>query len=371
MNAISSYKSVFSRILSRKLFENTLKSIVPGSLICFLVAIPSWWLGKIFPTVGGAIIALLIGMTIALVWSDKRSFALGINWTSKYVLQIAVVLLGFGMNLGIVMQIGYHSLPIIICTICTSLAVAWFMYKKINVKKNTAILIGVGSSICGGSAIAATAPVIKADTQEVAQSIAVIFLFNALAAILFPILGGILGFSTVDGYPFGVFAGTAINDTSSVTAAAATWDSMWNLGSQTLDNAVTVKLTRTLAIIPISFILAVYQLKYFQSSKANRKVLDEEKLFSFRRAFPMFLVYFLLAAVITTICAYFGISSSEFSPLKNLSKFCIMMAMAGIGLNSNVIQLFKTAGRPLLLGGCCWFCITTVDLLLQHAMNIW
>ncbi len=140
-----------------------------------------------------------------------------------------------------ILQTGKQSLPIIICTISTSLIIAWLLRKIINVPSNTSILVGVGSSICGGSAIAATAPVIDADDTEVAQAISVIFFFNVIAAVLFPVLGNALGFDTTSGNAFGVFAGTAINDTSSVTAAASTWDSMWNLGSETLNNAVTVK----------------------------------------------------------------------------------------------------------------------------------
>lgn len=115
--------------------------------------------------------------------------------------------------------------------------------------------VGVGSSICGGSAIAATAPVIDADDEEVAQAISVIFFFNVLAALIFPAFGKLIGFNTMTGESFGIFAGTAVNDTSSVTACASTWDSMWNLGTETLDTAVTVKLTRTLAIIPITNIV--------------------------------------------------------------------------------------------------------------------
>ena len=122
-------------------------------------------------------------------------------------------------------------------------------------------MIGVGSSICGGSAIAATAPVIDADDEEVAQAISVIFFFNVLAAIIFPHLGNLLGFAQNTGEVFGIFAGTAVNDTSSVTAAASTWDNMFDLGTATLDKAVTVKLTRTLAIIPITLVLALIRTK--------------------------------------------------------------------------------------------------------------
>lgn len=337
-----------------------LRKNVPGIAVCFFIAVPSWLLGKAFPVIGGAVIAILAGMVIALFWNEKKTCDAGIRWTSKIVLQTAVVLLGFGMNLGVILQTGRQSLPIIVCTITTSLVVAWLMQKALKIPGNTSVLIGVGSSICGGSAIAATAPVIHADDDEVAQSISVIFFFNVLAAIFFPILGHALGFSTTSGDAFGIFAGTAINDTSSVTAAASTWDSMWNLGSQTLDKAVTVKLTRTLAIIPITLVLAMMQAR-------GKKGSD----FSFRRAFPMFILYFILAAVITTVCVSLGVPASFFSPLKELSKFFIVMAMAAIGLNSNVIKLIKSGGRPILLGACCWAGITVVSLLMQHVMNIW
>jgi uncharacterized membrane protein YadS len=183
-----------------------------------------------------------------------------------------------------------------------------------------------------------------------------------LAAIFFPMFGHAIGFSTSSGHAFGIFAGTAINDTSSVTAAAATWDSMWKLGSATLDKAVTVKLTRTLAIIPITLVLAAVTAKKEESASNN---------FSFRRAFPMFILYFIIAAIITTICMHAGVSANVFQPLKELSKFFIVMAMAAIGLNSNMVKLIKSGGKPILLGACCWAGITAVSLLMQHVMGIW
>ena len=329
-----------------------------GILLCFLIALPSWLLGKQFPIVGGAVIAILLGMIITLFWNNKGKAQSGIQFTSKFILQSAVVLLGFGMNLSVILQTGKESLPIIIGTISTSLIVAWILHKIMHIPGNISTLIGVGSSICGGSAIAATAPVIDADDHEVAQAISVIFLFNALAALFFPIFGKIIGFSHISGHAFGIFAGTAINDTSSVTAAASTWDSMWKLGSQTLDQAVTVKLTRTLAIIPI-----VLGLSAIRS--------HDKKNFTLKKALPVFIIYFIIASLITTIALHFGISSNIFVPFKELSKFFIIMAMAAIGLNSNVIKLIKTGGKPIVLGGICWMAITIVSLLLQYITHIW
>lgn len=335
-----------------------------GILACFGIAVPAWLLGKAFPIIGGPVLSILFGMLIALFWSEKGKAAAGIKWTSKIILQTAVVLLGFGLNLGVIFETGKQSLPIIVCTISTSLLLAWALHKALRVPSDTAILVGVGSSICGGSAIAATAPVIGADDNEVAQSISVIFFFNVLAAIFFPMLGSAIGFDTSAGDAFGIFAGTAINDTSSVTAAASTWDSMWNLGSETLNKAVTVKLTRTLAIIPITLVLAIVRAK--KSAKDSGKAEG----FSLKRAFPMFILYFVIASVITTVCIQAGIDAGFFAPLKELSKFFIIMAMAAIGLNSNVVQLVKSGGRPLLLGGCCWLGITAVSLVMQHVMGI-
>ena len=225
-----------------------------GLLLCLALAIPSCVLGKIFPVIGGPVFAILIGMLLALVIKKKEPFEGGVKYTSKKILQYAVVLLGFGMNLEVVMETGKQSLPIIICTITTSLVIAFVLHRVMHIPEKISTLVGVGSSICGGSAIAATAPVIDADEEEVAQAISVFFLFNIPAALIFPALGAAIGFSTTSGDACGVFAGTAVNDTSSVTAAASTWDSMYHLGSQTLDKAVTVKLTRTLAIIPISLV---------------------------------------------------------------------------------------------------------------------
>ena len=336
-----------------------------GILVCLAIAIPSWLLGKMFPVIGGAVIAIIAGMIVTMFWDNKGKAEPGIKWTSRVILQTAVVLLGFGMNLGVIFQTGKQSLPIIICTITTSLIIAWILQKALKVPANASILVGVGSSICGGSAIAAAAPVIGADDDEIAQSIAVIFFFNVLAAIFFPILGKAIGFDTVNGESFGIFAGTAINDTSSVTAAASTWDSMWNLGSETLNKAVTVKLTRTLAIIPITLGLSLIQAK--KSTKEGKQTTK----FSLKRAFPMFILYFVIAAIITTVCVHMGVDAGVFQPIKELSKFMIIMAMAAIGLNSNVIQLIKTGGKPIIVGASCWCGITVVSLIMQHVMKIW
>lgn len=333
---------------------NFLKKNGAGLLLCLVIAIPSWFLGKAVPVVGGPVFSILIGMVLTLILSNKEPFAAGISFTSKKILQTAVVFLGFGMNLTEILAKGKQSLPIIIATISTSLIIAFIMYKVLKINSNSAVLVGVGSSICGGSAIAATAPVIDASDEEVAQSISVIFLFNVIAALVFPTLGAALGL-TNEG--FGLFAGTAINDTSSVTAAATAWDGIH--GSNTLEAAAIVKMTRTLAIIPITLVLAIYR-----SRKSNQ---TQGSSFSLKRAFPMFVLFFVLASVVTTV---FQLPAGVTAPLKDLSKFSIIMAMAAIGLNTNIVKLIKTGAKPILTGFCCWIGIAVVSLLMQHVLGI-
>ena len=282
-----------------------------GVLFCFVIAVPAWLLGKWQPVIGGPVFAILIGMILAFAVKDGEILQPGIKYTSKKILQYAVILLGFGMNLTDILAKGRQSLPIILSTITVSLVIAFFLFKVMKIDGKISILVGVGSSICGGSAIAATAPVIEADDEEIAQAISVIFLFNVIAALVFPSLGSLLG---LDNEGFGLFAGTAINDTSSVTAAAAAWDGIH--GSHTLEAATIVKLTRTLAIIPITLTLAVWQMK-----KARKRGLAAGSGFAFKKIFPFFILFFVLASILTTV---FALPSAVTGPMKEISKFLIV-----------------------------------------------
>lgn len=343
-----------------------IKTNAKGILLCLAIALPSWLLVQAIPSlelIGAPVIAIVAGMAAGSLIKEKSPYRGGITFVSKKILQYAVILLGFGLNLATIRQVGMTSLPIILSTISISLLVALILRRKLHIPLKIATLIGVGSSICGGSAIAATAPVIDADDGEIAQAISVIFLFNILAALLFPALGGALGLSN-DG--FGLFAGTAVNDTSSVTAAASTWDTLHGTGGSVLEYATIVKLTRTLAIIPISLALAYQRIRQ-----------DSDAQVSLKSIFPVFVLYFVLASVITTVitsvCTGAALETANhvFRSLKELSKFFIVMAMGAIGFNSNLIKLVKTGGKSILLGFSCWIAITGVSLVLQQVLGIW
>ena len=330
----------------------------PGILVCLCIAVPAWFLGRTFEVVGGPVFAIFLGMVMALLWKEQGRARAGITFTSKKILQLAVVLLGFGMNLSSVAKVGAQSLPIILSTITTSLVAAFVLHKLLHMDAKISTLIGVGSSICGGSAIAATAPVIGADDEEIAQSISVIFLFNVLAALTFPTLGGMLGLSNEG---FGLFAGTAVNDTSSVTAAAAAWDGIH--GSNTLDTAAIVKMTRTLAIIPITLVLA-----FLRTRQEEKSVQGTGVTVSLKKIFPWFVLFFVLASVVTTLLP---LPAAVTGFLKSASKFFIVMAMAAIGLNTDVVKLVRTGGKPIFMGFCCWVAIACVSLGVQHLLHIW
>ena len=321
-----------------------------GLSVCLIISIISWVLGGFLPVVGAPVFAIFIGMILHPFLTSYKQLDAGLTYSSKKLLQYAVILLGFGLNISQVFAVGKSSLPVILSTISIALIIAFFFQRFFNLDTKLATLIGVGSSICGGSAIAATAPVIHAKEKEVAQAISVIFFFNVLAALIFPTLGSWLHLSNEG---FALFAGTAVNDTSSVTATASAWDSLYQ--SNTLESATIVKLTRTLAIIPITLFLSYWQSR----QQGNNQGVKLKKIF------PVFILYFILASLLTTLLTSFGVSNSFFSPLKKLSKFLIIMAMSAIGLKTNLIAMIKSSGKSILLGALCWIAIILTSLGMQ------
>ena len=336
-----------------------------GIAYCGAVSIPAWILGKYFPVIGGPVFGILFGMILTLIIKTKGKLDMGIKFTSKKVLQYAVILLGFGMNFKDILNSGKESLPIILSTISISLIISYLMYKILKMDKNTSVLIGVGSSICGGSAIAASSQAIDATNEEIAQSISVVFLFNVIAALIFPSLGEMLNMTD---YGFGIFAGTAVNDTSSVTAAASAWDGIH--GSNTLELATIVKLTRTLAIIPITMVLAFFHQKAQKSISSEERSENKNtkrRRFNIVKIFPTFILFFLLAAVVTTLIP---INAEIIRWIRMISKFFIIMAMVAIGMNTHIVKLIKSGGKPILMGFCCCTAIALMSIFMQKIFHL-
>jgi uncharacterized integral membrane protein (TIGR00698 family) len=319
--------------------------LVPGIALAFALAIPCWLLGRAVPIIGAPIFAILAGMLASFL---KRPPILegGIGYAGKKGLQYSIVFLGFGLDLGLVLKVGLDSLAVMAFTLAAAFATAYLVGKALKMDPKVKILVGVGTAICGGSAIAATAPVIDADEEEVAYSISTIFLFNIVAVFLFPVLGHLMGM-TQDA--FGLWAGTAINDTSSVVAAA------FSYGDEAGRYATIVKLTRTLMIIPVTLVLAFAR---WRSDAAGRGRLKLVKIV------PWFVLGFLAASLVRSI----GVLPSALGTfLPELGKFGICAAMAAIGLKSNPLKLVRNGWRPILLGLACWTSVALVSLVVQWA----
>jgi Predicted membrane protein len=318
---------------------------LPGIALAAMIAVPAWFIGKIIPVVGSPVLGILFGMLLAF-WKRPQQLNDGIGYTSKKLLQYSIILLGFDMNLFNVFKVGKQTLVLMAFTLTAAFLTAYAAGKLLKIDGNTKTLIGVGSAICGGSAIAATAPVIHADDDEVARSISTIFLFNVAAAFLFPLLGHALGMSDQS---FGLWAGTAVNDTSSVVAAGYTFS------SAARNLAVIVKLTRTLMIVPVTLVLALYTSKKEAGTKKGS--------YNIAKIFPWFVLGFVAASVINTFIA---LPSGMGTLLSQTGKFVIVMAMAAIGLNTNLVKLVKSGGKPILLGFICWAVLAVTSLGVQH-----
>ena len=319
-----------------------------GILYTLIFAIAAYVLGGYFPIVGGPVFGILIGMLFARRRRPK-SVESGIRFTGKKILQYAIILLGFEMNLFHVVEVGEQSLYVMIFTLLAAFGAAFLMGKILGLDRDMTALVGAGTAICGGSAIAAVAPVIGAKDRDVVISIATIFFFNVLAVFIFPFLGHTMGMSDAG---FGMWAGTAVNDTSSVVAAGYAYSH--EAGAY----ATIVKLTRTLMIVPVCLFFALLMMRSAAQSGTG---------FSLKRIFPMFVLYFVLACIVNTT----GILPAEVSHgLGMLGKFSIVLAMSAIGLNTDLPSLLKHGTRPLLLGMVCWIAVAGTSLIVQHALGL-
>jgi len=325
--------------------SDTPSSLLPGIAASLVLALPAWMLGKAFPLVGGPIFAIMTGMILSF---PRRPAALeaGIGFSGRKILQYSIIFLGFSLDLGLVLKTGIESLAVMIFTLTAAFLAAWLVGALLGLKQNLKILIGVGTAICGGSAIAATAPVIGADEEDVAYSISTIFIFNIIAVFIFPALGHLMGMSQAD---FGLWAGTSINDTSSVVAAAFAY------GDEAGRYATVVKLTRTLMIIPVTLTLAFIR---WRKAALGRESLQLAKII------PWFVLGFLAASLARTLGR---MPETLGRNLAEAGKFGICMAMAAIGLKSNPSKLARKGIRPILLGLACWASVALTSLIVQSA----
>lgn len=328
---------------------NWLRKNLAGIVLSFIIAGVATILGNFFPIVGGPVFGIILGMIINNTVGKPAICVNGVKFTSKKILQYAIILLGTGLSLTQVWKTGIDSLYVMLFTLSFAFISAYGFGKLLKVPLKLTSLIGVGTAICGGSAIAAVSPIVEADEKEVAYSISTIFFFNILAVLIFPPLGHLLGFSD---NAFGLWAGTAINDTSSVVAAG------YAFSNQAGAYATIVKLTRTTMIIPISLIFAV--LTFYSKRKAA--IADSPINYSFTKIFPWFILGFLAASLLNTT----GIFNKDVVHfLSSTGKFFIVMALSAVGLSANFKDMLKTGLKPLFLGMIVWFTVAVVSILVQ------
>ncbi|RCX20952.1 putative integral membrane protein (TIGR00698 family) [Anaerobacterium chartisolvens] len=326
-----------------------LKTNIPGIFICFAAALASAWLGKELPLIGGPVFGIIIGIIINNTLRMPAWFPQGIKFTSKRILQLAIIFLGAGLSLFQVWETGLESLPVMLFTLLLAFVSAFICGKIMKVPYKLTWLIGTGTAICGGSAIAAVSPIIEAEESDIAYSISVIFLFNIIAVLVFPPLGHLLGFSEK---AFGLWAGTAINDTSSVVAAG------YAFSTAAGDYATIVKLARTTMIIPISLIFATVM-----SVKRKKHTSEGGSVnYSLTKIFPWFILGFLAASLMNTLNI---ISANTASYLSELGKFLIVMALTAVGLSADIKKMLKSGVKPLLLGLITWLTVAFASIAIQ------
>lgn len=321
--------------------------------VCAVVVVVSTALGEALPRIGGPIIALVLGMAIATLAPGGREVLAPIG---RYALQAAIVLLGTTISLGEVTSVGGSSLPVMLGSLATSLLVASRMGRRLGVPERLRALVGIGTGICGASAIAATSGLVRARADEIRYAIATIFLFNLVAVIVFPIVGHALGMGP-DAY--GLWAGTAVNDTSSVVAAGLAY------GHAAGTHALIVKLTRTTMIVPISLWLMARRTRGVQPADAGSAGPDRHAGTAakrLRQIVPWFLVWFLAAAAADSLGAFGAGDREAFS---GLGLVLTTVALAAVGLSSEVGELRRTGPRPLMLGALVWVAVSLASLALQ------
>jgi uncharacterized integral membrane protein (TIGR00698 family) len=324
--------------------------LLPGVLVVALMAAVATFVGQFMPAVGAVLPALVIGLVAASIRRPSIRFQPGITYASSFLLQCAVVLLGVRLSLGAVYDVGLKSLPVLLGTLTACLIAAPIVGRLLRVDRVVRTLIGVGTGVCGLSAIAAIAPILGAAGIELATAVSTIFLFNVAAVVLFPLVGHALN---MDPATFGLFAGTAVNDTSSVVAAASVFS------TAALSTAVVVKLVRTLAIIPISIGLSLLEAR--RENKMNPRPMTMGRVV---KMVPWFIAGFVLMVILNSV-AHFPVPLHD--SIAWLSGFLIAMALAGIGLSTDLQAMRRAGWRPIALGAILWVIVSATALIIMRA----
>ena len=334
---------------------NKMIKILPGLALSLIIAVVARFIESILPIhlIGASVIALFLGMIIHSFWKPDFLNA-GIKFTSKKVLKFAIVLLGASLSVSVILQVGKLSLMVMFFTLLTCFGGGYFIGKALKLNWKLSNLISAGTGICGGSAIAAIAPVIDAEDSDIAYAMSATFIFDMAMIILFPIMGKLMGLSDM---AYGLWAGTAVNDTSSVVAAGYAYSE----GAG--DFATMVKLTRTLSIIPTVIVFSFINLRLKRKESLN----SEYKKVNIWKLFPWFILGFVGLAAINSL----GVIPQNVSEIaKDISKFLMVAALAAIGLNTSFKDMKKSGINPMIHGFIISALVVVVAICVEWFMGM-
>lgn len=337
----------------------TLKKYLPGVLLALLIAAAAKFLESLLPVhiIGASVIALFLGMLINHFKAPSPILAPGLKLTSKKLLKLAIILLGASLSMGTIINVGKLSLTVMIFTLLTCFGGGYFIGKALHLNWKLSNLISAGTGICGGSAIAAIAPVIDAEDTDIAYAMSATFLFDMVMILLFPILGQLLGLSDM---AYGLWAGTAVNDTSSVVAAGYAYSEAAG------DFATMVKLTRTLSIIPTVLIFAFInmKLKHKAALSSGEEIQKKVNLLSL---FPWFIAGFIGLALLNSFNFIpVGLSNAA----KETSKFLMIAALGAIGMGTSFKDMKKAGFAPMLHGFIISLLVVLVAIGVEYFMGL-
>ena len=340
----------FHKLMSDSLYS-FFKENRGGIILTLLLAGVSILLGSFTHFIGSSVIALLLGMLIKSTIGVQNHYNSGLNFVSKKLLRIGIILLGAGLSFSQLMSVGRYSLFVMTFTLVAAFGTGYTFGKLFGINWKLSSLISAGTGICGGSAIAALSPIIESDDSDFAYAISATFIFDVVMILLFPVLGSMMGLSDM---AFGLWTGTAINDTSSVVAAGYAYSDAAG------DFATIVKLTRTTAIVPVAIIFS------FISAYLSKKQSGGSKKVSVKKLFPWFILWFALASVINSLGF---IPHSFHDPLKEISKFTMVMALGAIGLKTDLRGMLRSGTAPMVLGFIVSTVVVVVSLAVQYMMG--
>lgn len=331
-------------------------------IICLLIGCGALFASELQKTlfdriiIGAPMIALLVSMIACnLLPQVSKEFKEGTSFAGKKFLNWGIILTGGTLSFAAILGTGVKALPLILFNIVLAFVIALFVGKKLKVSKNTSILVGSGTCICGGTAIGTISRIIKAHEEEIAFAMAAIFLFDTIAAFSYPYLADLFHLTNNQ---FAFWAGTAINDTSSVAGAQATYAGMLNLGEW--NGALNVKLVRTTMLI---FVALFWTFMMAKNLRDHDK--QDSPLVVIKKTFPMFILLFVVMAGLNTMGLFnFSIGNIEFTKiLAKAGKFLFASALAGVGFKIKFSEVFSKGMKPILLGGITWIFICLSSLL--------